>query len=144
MQQPTIADGSHDGPRSAMKFHLQDASGHVVTAFGPSWVRIGSAEYRESVLLDPTDVAPGWAPGGFDALTAADFERMLARAPEIALLGTGVRQRFPHPRLYRALTAAGVGLEVMDTAAACRTYNIIAGEGRRVVAGLLIEAASGT
>jgi uncharacterized protein len=121
-----------------LKFHLQAASGNVITGFGVGWIRVGATEYRESFLLDPTEVVAGWGRGGFDALGADDFARMLALQPQIAILGTGARQRFPHPRLYRVLTEAGIGLEVMDTAAACRTYNIIAGEGRKVVAGLLI------
>ena len=58
--------------------------------------------------------------------------------PEIALLGTGDRQRFPHPRLIQALMARGIGVEVMDTSAACRTYNIVMLEGRRVAAALLL------
>jgi uncharacterized protein len=123
-----------------MKFHLQAVTGNVVTGLGPGWVRVNATEYRESLLLDARDIVPGWARAGFTGLTVEDFARMLALAPEIAILGTGARQRFPHPRLYHALTEAGVGLEVMDTAAACRTYNIIAGEGRRVAVGLLIEA----
>jgi uncharacterized protein len=121
-----------------VKFHLQAATGNVVTGFGRGWIRIGAAEYRENFLLDPSEIVPGWGREGFDALVPEDFARMLAMSPEIALLGTGTRQRFPHPRLYRALTEAGIGLEVMDTGAACRTYNIIAGEGRRVAAGLII------
>ncbi len=130
--------GAPGGSRR-VKFHLQTASGNVITGFGRGWVRVGVTEYRESLLLDAAEVVAGWGREGFDALRADDFERMLAMAPEIALVGTGSRQRFPHPRLYRALTEAGIGIEIMDTAAACRTFNIIAGEGRRVVAGLLIE-----
>jgi uncharacterized protein len=61
-----------------------------------------------------------------------------ALSPEIVLLGTGARQRFPHPRLYRVLTAERIGVEVMDSAAAARTYNIIAAEGRRVAAALIL------
>ena len=68
----------------------------------------------------------------------ADFEAVAALKPEIVLLGTGARQRFPPPRVYRLLTDARVGVEVMDTAAAARTYNIVAAEGRRVVAALLL------
>ncbi len=121
-----------------MKFHLQTASGNLITAFGPGWVRVGATEYRENLLLAPEEIIAGWAQGGFAALAASDFDRVLALTPEVVLLGTGERQRFPHPQLYRALAEAGIGLEVMDTKAACRTYNIVAGEGRRVAAGLLL------
>jgi uncharacterized protein len=121
-----------------MKFHLQSASGNIITGSGPGWVRVGAAEYRDNLLVTAEEIITGWAASGFAGLEPSDFGRMLALMPEIVLLGTGPRQRFPHPRLYRALTEAGIGLEVMDTKAACRTYNIIAGEGRRVAAGLLL------
>ena len=78
-----------------------------------------------------------WSAQRFEAMTAADFEALLARAPELVLLGTGQKQRFPHPRLTAPLTAAGIGVDVMGTHAACRTYNILMTEGRRVLAVLL-------
>lgn len=121
-----------------MKFHLSQGEGHRVTGSGPGWVRVDADEYRASFLLAPDRIVAPWAAGGFERLDAADFAAVAALAPEIVLLGTGVRQRFPHPRLTRALTDARVGLEVMDTAAAARTYNIVAAEGRRVVAALLL------
>jgi uncharacterized protein len=121
-----------------MKFHLSTPTGNVVTAMGKDWVRVGAQEYRAHFVLTADAVVEGFAPGGFDALTEADFAALLAHAPEIVLLGTGATQRFPHPRLVRALAEARVGLEVMDTAAACRTFNILAAEGRRVVAALLL------
>ena len=119
-----------------MKFHLQSPAANIVTGSGPGWVRVGANEYRENVVLLPDDVITGWAPDGFDALTAVDFERLLSYNPEIVLLGTGASQRFPHPRLLSALTSARVGVEVMDTRAACRTFNILVAEGRRVAAAL--------
>ena len=122
-----------------MKFHLSAAAGNVVTGLGPDWIRIGAVEYRESVVLTPEAVATGWATSGFEGLAEDDFARLLAHKPEVVLLGTGAAIRFPHPRLTRALTDAGVGVEVMDTPAACRTYNILAAEGRSVVAALLVR-----
>lgn len=121
-----------------VKFHLSQPEGNVVTGSGPGWVRVGPDEHRESVVIAPDAIVKPWATGGFDALTEADFQRLRALSPEIVLFGTGVRQRFPHPRLYRSLTDAGIGVEVMDSAAAARTYNIIAAEGRRVVAAILL------
>ena len=73
-------------------------------------------------------------------MTPADFEAMLALTPEVVLLGTGSRQRFAHPRLHACLSAARIGLECMDTGAACRTYNILMAEGRRVLAALIPPA----
>lgn len=121
-----------------MKFHLSTPAGNVITGQGPGWIRVGAQEYRSGIVLTADTVAPDWAKEGFDALTEADFAGLLAHAPEIVLLGTGSTLRFPHPRLTRALAEAGVGIEVMDTPAACRTFNILVGEGRRVAAALMI------
>jgi len=121
-----------------MKFHLQAPTANVVTGTGEGWVRIGQTEYRSSIVLLPDSVVAGWAPQGFDALTEADFASLLAYEPEMVLLGTGDRQRFPHPRLLRSLASARVGVEVMDTRAACRTFNILVAEDRRVAAALIV------
>lgn len=121
-----------------MKFHLSAGEGNVFTGHGAGYVRLGVVEYRENILVTPDQIVTGWAANGFDALTEADFSALAALEPEVALLGTGATMRFPHPRLTRALTDAGIGLEVMDTPAACRTFNILAAEGRKVAAALLI------
>jgi uncharacterized protein len=121
-----------------VKFHLSIPNGNVVTGLGPGWVRIGATEYRENLVLTPESVATGWAPAGFDGLADGDFVNLLPHKPEIVLFGTGASIRFPHPRLTRALTDARIGVEVMDTPAACRTFNILAAEGRSVVAALLV------
>jgi uncharacterized protein len=121
-----------------MKFHLQTPAANLIAALGDDWIRIGESEYRQNVIVTPDAVATGWAPAGFTALTAADFASLLDYAPEIVLLGTGAVQRFPHPRLTAALTDARIGVEVMDTRAACRTFNILIAEDRRVVAALVV------
>jgi uncharacterized protein len=121
-----------------MKFHLSTAGGNVFTGHGAGFVRLGVVEYRENVLVTPERIITGWAQGGFDALSETDFAAMAALNPEVALLGTGAEFRFPLPRLTRALIDAGIGLEVMDTPAVCRTFNILAAEGRRVAAGVLL------
>jgi uncharacterized protein len=121
-----------------MKFHLSAAEGNVFTGHGADYVRLGIVEYRENLLVTPERIVTGWATGGFDGLTEADFAALAALEPEVALLGTGTTLRFPNPRLTKPLIDAGIGLEVMDTAAACRTFNILAAEGRRVAAGILL------
>lgn len=121
-----------------MKFHLQAPAANVVTGSGPGWIRVGTAEIREGVVLLPDDVVKGWAPQGIAALGEKDYAALLDYRPEIVLLGTGAAQHFPHPRLLAALTAAHVGVEVMDTRAACRTFNILVAEGRRVAAALVM------
>ena len=121
-----------------MKFHLQTPAANVIAAFGADWIRIGETEYRQNLVVTPDAVVTGWAPAGFAALTADDFASLLEYAPEVILLGTGESQSFPHPRLTNALSQARVGVEVMDTRAACRTFNILVAEDRRVVAALMI------
>jgi uncharacterized protein len=126
-----------------MKLHLQAPDTHLVTGLGDGWIKVGTTEYRRNCVLTPGAVHEGFAPLGFDALTEADFRALLDYSPEIVLLGTGAAQRFPHPRTTAPLMAAHVGLEVMDTRAACRTWNILAAEDRRVVAALILEMGSG-
>jgi uncharacterized protein len=121
-----------------MKLHVTAGEGNVITGVGSGWIRVGVREYRENVVMTSATIATGWAAGGFDRLEAADFDSLVALAPEIVLLGTGATQRFPHPRLMRALTDAHIGYEVMNTPAACRTFNILAAEGRKVAAALLL------
>ena len=123
-----------------MKFHLQTPAANVVHALGADWVRIGEDEYRQNLVVTPDAIAAGWAPAGFAALTESDFAGLLQHRPELVLLGTGATQRFPHPRLLSALSDARVGVEMMDTRAACRTFNILIAEDRRVVAALIVGA----
>jgi uncharacterized protein len=123
---------------TALKFHLQAPGSNLVTGMGVGWIRVGAQEYRENIVLTGDRVATGFAPQGFDALAESDFEHLLQGAPEIVLLGTGETQRFLHPRVTAPLHRARVGLEVMDTRAACRTYNILVAEGRNVTAALIV------
>ena len=121
-----------------MKFHLSTSTGNVVTGLGPGWVRIGATEYRDNLVLTSETIFLGWAALGFDGLADSDFKVLLPHKPEVVLFGAGPTIRFPHPRLTSALTDARIGFEVMDTPAACRTFNILAAEGRSVVAALLL------
>jgi uncharacterized protein len=121
-----------------MKLHLSGTAPMLVTATGPGFIRVNADVHRANLVLVPEAVQEGFAPAGFDALGEADFAALLAHQPEIVLFGTGATQRFVHPRMARALVEAQVGLETMDTPAACRTFNILAGEGRRVVAALIL------
>lgn len=123
-----------------MKLHADAPSAsNTFTAYGPGFVEINRQRYGHALLVAPEGAVTAWDIGGFESLTPAHFERLLALAPEVVLLGTGERQRFPHPRLTAALAQARIGVEVMDTRAACRTYNILMAEGRRVLAALLMD-----
>ena len=124
-----------------MKLHLNTAANQLLfTGYGDDYVLIGGQRHEASLLLTAQgiEVAP-WAGLDFAALTAAHFEWIAQRELDILLFGTGTRLRFPHPSLTRALVGARIGLEVMDIGALCRTYNILAAEGRNVGAAVLIE-----
>jgi uncharacterized protein len=128
-----------------MKLHLNtDARQPLFTGYGADHVLINGQRFDASLLLTArgVEIAP-WAGLGFEALTADHFEWVAGRELDILLLGTGARLRFPHPSLTRALMEARIGLEVMDIGALCRTYNILAAEGRSVGAAVLIEPAAG-
>jgi len=123
-----------------MKLHAAaQTSLNTFTAYGPGYVEINRRRFEHAILVAPEGEIAAWAVDGFESLSAAHFEQLLALGPEVVLLGTGPRQRFPHPRLTAALTAAQIGVDVMDTHAACRTYNILMAEGRRVLAALLMR-----
>ncbi|MDG4596721.1 MAG: Mth938-like domain-containing protein [Candidatus Contendobacter sp.] len=122
-----------------MRFSLDnDLNRHSITGYGPDWVRVNQGEFRRSVIVTPERLISDWPPQTFGDLVETHFEVIADLKPEIVLLGTGGRQRFPRPSLTRSLLERGVGVEIMDTAAACRTYNIIMLEGRRVAAALLL------
>jgi len=122
-----------------MKLHLARTPGNVVTAMGEGWIRIGADEYRENVIVAVDRVVTGWAPGGFEGMRDADFELFVRERYDIVLLGTGATQRFPAAEVVRPLVEARIGVEVMDTKAACRTYNILVSESRRVAAALIVR-----
>jgi len=122
-----------------MKLHLtQSAGNHLITGYGTGWVEINASRYGHSLIVLPALLVTDWQVEDFDSLAETHFERLASLAPEVVLLGTGATHRFARPRLYRALTEAKIGLECMDTAAACRTYNILMAEGRHVAAALIV------
>jgi uncharacterized protein len=122
-----------------LKLHLLSGSAHkMFTAHGAGYVAVNGERYTHALVVTPEQVLLDWQPQGFDALEQAHFDYFLALDPEVVLLGTGDKQRFPHPHLTRALGAKGIGVECMDTPAACRTYNILMAEDRKVVAAILL------
>lgn len=123
-----------------MKLHLDNpASRNLITGYGAGYVAINHRHFETSLIVLPDRIVEPWGIGGFDALSEDDFDALRALAPEILLLGTGNRQRFPAPSLLRPLIEARIGCEVMDLPAACRTFNILMTEGRLVAAALLID-----
>ena len=101
-------------------------------------VLVNDRTLERSFLLAPDRLVEGWRPASATDLQPADLDAALALQPELVLLGTGERQRFPSPAAMAAMLTRGIGIEVMDTAAAARTFNVLANEGRRVVAGFLL------
>jgi len=126
-----------------MQLHTSSTEKYqTVTGYDQTGVEINAQRFDYSVLVMP-EVAPRpWNITRFDDLTAAHFEQIAADRPDVVILGTGERQRFVHPRLVASLSNLRVGVESMDSHAACRTYNILMGEGRKVVLALIIEGKS--
>ena len=116
------------------KFDVQSISG-----YGADWVSIAAEKITESVVIGSRGQRLDWGCPAFDDLGTPHFEMLAALAPEIVIFGSGSRIRFPKPQWLAPLYAKRIGLETMDMQAACRTYNILAGEGRDVVLALLIE-----
>lgn len=122
-----------------MKLHASAPGGaNTITGYGADYVVVNGERRGSSVIVMPERILP-WAAASFEALSAEDFIFLKNLNTEIILLGTGARQRFPHPRLIAPLARAGIGLEVMDTQAACRTYNILVAEARNIAAALLFQ-----
>jgi uncharacterized protein len=122
-----------------VKLHASGPSGvNTITGYGEDYVMVNGERRSSHVVILP-DRIENWPVKGFDHLRTEDFAFLKDLKAEIVLLGTGAKQRFPHPRLTAELASAGIGLEVMDLQAACRTYNILVAEERKVAAALLIE-----
>ena len=113
---------------------------NAIARHGPDGVVVNGVAWTESVVVPWSgDVLP-WRAASFDALTAAHFEALAARKPELVIFGSGAKIRFPAASLLRPLIDAGIGVETMDSAAACRTYNVLLAESRSVIAALLYAA----
>jgi uncharacterized protein len=123
-----------------VKLHLTGSGDlNLFTAYGDRYVVVNGRRIETSVIVLPDRIVEDWGATGFDALDTAHMARLAGLDSEIVLLGTGPLLRFPRPELMRPLVQAGRGLEVMDVQAACRTYNILASEARKVAAALLFD-----
>jgi len=124
---------------AAMHFVQEDfSSALLIHGYDDGEIRVGAQTYQRSVILTYQRVIDDWRPQSKDELEAGDFELIKSLEMEIMLLGTGPTLSFPSPALTAPLLEAGIGVEVMDTAAACRTFNVLLSEGRPVVAALLL------
>ncbi|MGZ8288857.1 MAG: Mth938-like domain-containing protein [Telluria sp.] len=111
----------------------------TVTGYDDTGVEINAERFNYSLIVMPETPPRPWPVADFESLGAEHFAIIEADAPDVVILGTGARQRFVHPRLVAGLAARRVGVECMDSQAACRTYNILMGEGRKVTLALIIE-----
>jgi uncharacterized protein len=121
-----------------MKFQPDALAGtNAISAHEPGVVWVNGQRFEGSLLVPWKGAVTAWQAGSIDTLEAQHFDAVIALKPELVIFGSGARLRFVSPALYRGLIAARIGIETMDTAAACRTYNVLAAEGRSVVAALL-------
>lgn len=127
--------------QARMKLQPDKSSGLIINGHGPGWVEVNGQRHTHSLTVSSLpDAKPmPWRPDSFEDLGAIDFESLLVKGLELVIFGSGQRLRFVSPQWLQSFMAQGIGVETMDTAAACRTYNILAGEGRKVMTALLIE-----
>ena len=124
-----------------MKLHADRAEGvNIINAYTADSVSVNGQAHHRSILVPPTGEPRDWGAATLADLTEAHFARIVESRPELVVFGSGPHLKFPPPALLRPLMAARIGIETMDTAAACRTYNILVGEGRQVMAALLVGA----
>jgi uncharacterized protein len=128
-----------------MKFQPDTPSGvNVITRHTPGTVWVGATAFQSSMLVPWVGAVQPWPLPGFDALGPEHFEQIARLDPELVIFGSGARLRFPRPAWMQSLIGRRIGVEAMDTAAACRTYNVLVSEQRSVVAALIIEPGSGS
>jgi uncharacterized protein len=123
----------------SLKLHPDAATArNTVTGYGAGFVAVNGVRFERSVVVLPDRIVTDWRATTFDALEPAQLAALAGLGADIVLLGTGDAIRFPRPELVRPLVEARIGLEVMDVQAACRTFNILGAEGRKVAAALLL------
>jgi uncharacterized protein len=122
-----------------MKLHLAVAGArNQFTGYGAGYVAVNQQRYEHAIVVTPDALHENWNVRGVESLDADAVQFLLTLKPEILLLGTGATQRFPSPAALREFAQAQIGVETMDTAAACRTFNILMAEGRNVVAAIMV------
>ena len=123
-----------------MKIHLEAGgiNDHLIRAYTTGSVTINADTYEASLVVSRSSLILDWGPAVIDELNATHLDTILALEPELILIGTGDILTFPPTETLRPVIEAGIGYEIMDTGAACRTYNVLMAEGREIVAGLII------
>ena len=130
-----------------MKLQPDKVNVQSILGYGPGWVGLGhngvAEKIERSVVIGSGGEKFDWNCASFEDLTESHFTQLAATQPELVIFGSGTRIRFVPPAFLRGLMQQRIGIETMDTLAACRTYNVLAGEGRRVIAALLIDRNTG-
>jgi len=121
-----------------MKLQADQAQGPSLTGYGPGWIAINGEKVLHSTLLSSMGHRQAWGCETFEQMSAAQFEGLADWGAELVLFGSGERLRFPQAQWLNTLYARRIGVETMDTPAACRTFNFLAAEGRKVIAALLV------
>ncbi len=122
-----------------MKLHLEaNADSFAITGHGPGFVQVGSSRVTSSLILLPDQLIAPWVVADPAAMVLEDFRLLEGHALELVVFGSGAAFRFPHPAIAAHFGAQRTGFEVMDTPAACRTFNVLRAEGRRVAAALIV------
>ncbi len=121
-----------------MKLQADATYGPTITGYGPGWVAVNGERFSSSIIVNSVSGRSDWDCARFEDLQASHFEQLTTLGAELVLFGSGERIRFPQAQWLQSLYARRIGVETMDTQAACRTYNFLAGEGRKVVAALLL------
>jgi len=125
---------------SPMKIHPDVLHLQSIKAYGPGWVQVGDERLLTSVVITSQGARLAWNCARFEDLSYAHFQQLADLQPELVIFGSGTKLRFPPAALTRALIERQIGIETMDTPAACRTYNVLANEGRSVAVALLLES----
>lgn len=113
-------------------------NGYLIQGYSAGFFVINDHDYGGSLIVSPQHLVTDWRPRAVEELTATDLDPVIALSPQIIVLGTGATQIFPPWAIFAEPLRQGIGLEIMDTGAACRTYNILMSEGRRVAAALIL------
>jgi uncharacterized protein len=136
-----VQRSNEPGTASDMKLQPDKSDVQAISGYGPGWVGVDGEKIAHSVIVSSKGERIAWPANRFEDLGAEQFAQLAQLDCEVVIFGSGARIRFPQGAWLRPLIARRIGIETMDTAAACRTYNILAQEGRSVAAALLIEPA---
>jgi uncharacterized protein len=120
-----------------MKLHPDASNAYAIQSYGPEGVVVNGQLQTMPLILCAVQGPKTWSANSYEDLTQANFDELLAFQPELVIFGSGNRIKFPAPRLLQGLIHKGIGVDTMDNGAACRTFNVLAGEGRRVLMVLL-------